>query len=72
MNKQNQDRVDKVAHVYKKSRKVRIADEVLKRALTDCMQEEANQVQKKKTVRIRRAQRKTHQHLREYLHKMWI
>ena len=47
MNKQNQDRVDKVAHVYKKSRKVRIADEVLKRALTDCMQEEANQVQKK-------------------------
>ena len=47
MNKQNQDRADKVAHVYKKSRKVRIADEVLKRALTDCMQEEANQVQKK-------------------------
>lgn len=105
MNKQNQDRADKVAHVYKKSRKVRIADEVLKRALTDCMQEEANQVQKKmeregqhafskpfiekmqfvlklgkqaeeqqkkKTVRIRRAQRKTHQHLREYLYKMWI
>ena len=47
MNKQNQDRADKVAHVYKKSRKVRIAVEVLKRALTDCMQEEANQVQKK-------------------------
>ena len=47
MNKQNQDRADKVAHVYKKSRKVRIADEVLKRALTYCMQEEANQVQKK-------------------------
>ena len=47
MNKQNQDRADKVAHVYKKSRKVRIADEVLKRALTDCMQEETNQVQKK-------------------------
>ena len=47
MNRQNQDRADKVAHVYKKSRKVRIADEVLKRALTDCMQEEANQVQKK-------------------------
>jgi len=47
MNKQNQDRADKVAHVYKKSRKVRSADEVLKRALTDCMQEEANQVQKK-------------------------
>lgn len=47
MNKQNQDRADKVAHVYKKSRKVRIADEVLKRALIDCMQEEANQVQKK-------------------------
>ena len=33
MNKQNQDRADKVAHVYKKSRKVRIADEVLKRAV---------------------------------------
>ena len=47
MNKQNQDRADKVAHVYKKSRKVRGADEVLKRALEDCMQEEANQVQKK-------------------------
>ena len=47
MNKQNQDRADKVAHVYKKSRKVRSADEVLKRALEDCMQEEANQVQKK-------------------------
>ena len=47
MNRQNQDRADKVAHVYKKSRKVRSADEVLKRALTDCMQEEANQVQKK-------------------------
>ena len=47
MNRQNQDRADKVAHVYKKSRKVRIADEVLKRALTDCMQEEANQVQKR-------------------------
>ena len=47
MNKQNQDRADKVAHVYKKSRKVRIADEVLKRALADCMQEETNQVQKK-------------------------
>ena len=46
MNRQNQDRADKVAHVYKKSRKVRSADEVLKRALTDCMQEEANQVQK--------------------------
>ena len=47
MNRQNQGRADKVAHVYKKSRKVRGADEVLKRALTDCMQEEANQVQKK-------------------------
>ena len=47
MNRQNQDRADKVAHVYKKSRKVRSVDEVLKRALTDCMQEEANQVQKK-------------------------
>ena len=48
MNRQNQDRADKVAHAYKKSRKVRSADEVLKRALTDCMQEEANQVQKEK------------------------
>ena len=47
MNKQNQDRADKVAHVYKKSRKVRSADEVLKRALTDCMQEEADQAQEK-------------------------
>ncbi|WP_296117946.1 immunoglobulin-like domain-containing protein [uncultured Eubacterium sp.] len=47
MNRQNQDRADKVAHVYKKGRKVRGADEVLKRALADCMQEEAQQTQKK-------------------------
>ena len=46
MNRQNQDRADKVAHAYKKSRKVRSADEVLKRAVTDCMQEEANQGEK--------------------------
>ena len=45
MNRQNQDRADKVAHVYKKGRKVRGADEVLKRALADCMQEEAQQTQ---------------------------
>ena len=30
MNRQNQDRADKVAHAYKKSRKVRSADEVLR------------------------------------------
>ena len=47
MNRQNQDRADKVTHVYKKGRKVRGADEVLKCALADCMQEEADQAQKK-------------------------
>ena len=47
MNRQNQGKSEKKEHIYKKRKKVRGADEVLKRALEDCMQEEANQVQKK-------------------------
>lgn len=47
MNRQNQGKSEKNEYIYKKRKKVRGADEVLKRALTDCMQEEANQVQKK-------------------------
>ena len=47
MNRQNQGKSEKKEYIYKKRKKVRGADEVLKRALEDCMQEEANQVQKK-------------------------
>ena len=47
MNRQNQGKSEKNEYIYKKRKKVRSADEVLKRALADCMQEEANQVQKK-------------------------
>lgn len=47
MNRQNQGKSEKNEYIYKKRKKVRGADEVLKRALEDCMQEEANQVQKK-------------------------
>ena len=47
MNRQNQGKSEKIEYIYKKRKKVRGADEVLKRALEDCMQEEANQVQKK-------------------------
>ncbi len=47
MNRQNQGKSEKNEYIYKKRKKVRGADEVLKRALADCMQEEANQVQKK-------------------------
>ena len=46
MNRQNQGNSEKNEYIYKKRKKVRSADEVLKRALADCMQEEANQVQK--------------------------
>ena len=46
MNRQNQGKTEKNEYIYKKRKKVRGADEVLKRALADCMQEEANQVQK--------------------------
>lgn len=47
MNRQNQGKSEKNEYIYKKRKKVRGADEVLKQALEDCMQEEANQVQKK-------------------------
>ena len=47
MNRQNQGKSEKNEYIYKKRKKVRGADEVLKRALEDCMQEEANQVQKR-------------------------
>lgn len=47
MNRQNQGKSEKNEYIYKKRKKVGGADEVLKRALEDCMQEEANQVQKK-------------------------
>ena len=47
MTRQNQGKSEKKEYIYKKRKKVRGADEVLKRALEDCMQEEANQVQKK-------------------------
>lgn len=47
MNRRNQGKSEKNEYIYKKRKKVRGADEVLKRALEDCMQEEANQVQKK-------------------------
>lgn len=47
MNRQNQGKSEKNEYIYKKRKKVRGADKVLKRALEDCMQEEANQVQKK-------------------------
>lgn len=47
MNRQNQGKSEKNEYIYKKRKKVRGADEVLKRALEDCMQEEENQVQKK-------------------------
>lgn len=47
MNRQNQGKSEKNEYIYKKRKKVRGADKVLKRALADCMQEEANQVQKK-------------------------
>lgn len=47
MNRQNQGKSEKNEYIYKKRKKVRGADEVLKRALEDCIQEEANQVQKK-------------------------
>lgn len=47
MSRQNQGKSEKKEYIYKKRKKVRGADEVLKRALEDCMQEEANQVQKK-------------------------
>ena len=46
MNRQDQGKSEKNEYIYKKRKKVRSADEVLKRALADCMQEEANQVQK--------------------------
>ena len=47
MNRQNQGKSEKSEYIYKKRKKVQGADEVLKRALADCMQEETNQVQKK-------------------------
>ena len=47
MNRQNQGKSEKNEYIYKKRKKVLGADEVLKRALADCMQEETNQVQKK-------------------------
>lgn len=47
MNRRNQGKSEKSEYIYKKRKKVRGADEVLKRALADCMQEETNQVQKK-------------------------
>ena len=47
MNRQNQGKSEKNEYIYKKRKKERGADEVIKRALEDCMQEEANQVQKK-------------------------
>ncbi len=47
MNGQNQGKSEKDKRVYTKRKKVRGADEVLKRALADCMQEEAQQTQKK-------------------------
>lgn len=47
MNRQNQGKSEKNEYIHKKRKKVRGADKVLKRALADCMQEEANQVQKK-------------------------
>ena len=47
MNRQNQGKSEKNEYIHKKRKKVRGADEVLKRALADCMQEETNQVQKK-------------------------
>ena len=46
MNRQNQGKSEKNEYIHKKRKKVRGADEVLKRALADCMQEETNQVQK--------------------------
>jgi len=47
VNRRNQGKSEKSEYIYKKRKKVRGADEVLKRALADCMQEETNQVQKK-------------------------
>ena len=47
MNRQNQGKSEKNEYIHKKRKKARGADKVLKRALADCMQEEANQVQKK-------------------------
>lgn len=47
MNRQNQEKSEKAERVYTKRKKVRDSEEVLKRALAKCMQEEAEQVQKK-------------------------
>ena len=47
MNRQNQGKSEKDRRVYTRRKKVRGADEVLKRALAECMQEEADQAQKK-------------------------
>ena len=43
MNRRNQGKSEKSEYIYKKRKKVRGADEVLKRALADCMQEETAQ-----------------------------
>ena len=47
MNRQNQGKSEKNERVYTKRKKVRGADEVLKRALAECMQEEAERAQEK-------------------------
>lgn len=47
MNRQNQEKSEKDKRVYTKRKKVRGSDEVLKRALAECMQEEADQAQEK-------------------------
>ena len=46
MNRQNQGKSEKNEYIYKKRKKCGAQMKVLKRALEDCMQEEANQVQK--------------------------
>ena len=47
MNRRNQGKSEKSEYIYKKRKKVQGADEVLKRALADCMQDETIQVQNK-------------------------
>ena len=47
MNRQNQGKSEKNKRVYTKRKKLRDTDEVLRRALAECMQEEAEQAQEK-------------------------
>ena len=47
MSRQNQEKSEKAERIYKKRKKMRGADDVLKCALAECMQEEADRAQEK-------------------------